>query len=144
MSAAGKRCDSVSTASCAAGAATSAPARIMLRTASSTLMSMTACAISSSDATRCPRAASDRSAGKRSSANSACLECAIAAKRASSREPVAKPVGKPDAANPHVRFDERGRETEPLAMPHRHRALPRLYKNLDLHRVDVELIHRAG
>ncbi len=24
-------------------------------------------------------------------------------------------VGKPDAANPHVRFDERGRETEPLA-----------------------------
>jgi hypothetical protein len=27
-----------------------------------------------------------------------------------------KPVGKPDAGNPHVRFDERGRETEPLAM----------------------------
>ena len=25
------------------------------------------------------------------------------------------PVGKPDAVNPHVRFDERGRETEPLA-----------------------------
>jgi hypothetical protein len=24
-------------------------------------------------------------------------------------------IGKPDAANPHVRFDERGRETEPLA-----------------------------
>ena len=23
-----------------------------------------------------------------------------------------KPVGKPDAGNPHVRFDERGRETE--------------------------------
>jgi hypothetical protein len=22
-----------------------------------------------------------------------------------------KPVGKPDAGNPHVRFDERGRET---------------------------------
>ena len=36
-------------------------------------------------------------------------------------------VGKPDAANPHVRFDERGRETEPLAKPQRHRALPRLY-----------------
>ena len=35
-------------------------------------------------------------------------------------------VGKPDAANPHVRFDERGRETEPLAKPQRHRALPRL------------------
>ena len=27
-----------------------------------------------------------------------------------------KSVGKPDAGNPHVRFDERGRETEPLAM----------------------------
>ena len=24
-----------------------------------------------------------------------------------------KPVGKPDAGNPHVRFDERGGETEP-------------------------------
>jgi hypothetical protein len=33
-----------------------------------------------------------------------------------------KPVGKPDAGNPHVRFDERGRETE-----HRYRARPRLY-----------------
>jgi RNA-directed DNA polymerase len=32
-----------------------------------------------------------------------------------------KPVGKPDAGNPHVRFDERGRETE-----HSHRARPRL------------------
>jgi len=43
------------------------------------------------------------------------------------RVPTTKSVGKPDAANPHVRFDERGRETEPLAMPQRHRALPRLY-----------------
>ena len=25
-----------------------------------------------------------------------------------------KPVGEPDAGNPHVRFDERGWETEPL------------------------------
>jgi len=33
-----------------------------------------------------------------------------------------KPVGEPDAGNPHVRFDERGRETE-----HRYRARPRLY-----------------
>ena len=31
------------------------------------------------------------------------------------REPDMKSVGKPDAGNPHVRFDERGRETEPLA-----------------------------
>ena len=28
------------------------------------------------------------------------------------REPDVKPVGEPDAANPHVRFDERGVETE--------------------------------
>jgi len=34
-----------------------------------------------------------------------------------------KPVGKPDAGNPHVRFDERGRETG-----HCHRARPRLYR----------------
>ena len=31
------------------------------------------------------------------------------------RVPTTKSVGKLDAANPHVRFDERGRETEPLA-----------------------------
>ncbi len=28
------------------------------------------------------------------------------------REPDVKPVGEPDAAKPHVRFDERGVETE--------------------------------
>jgi hypothetical protein len=33
-----------------------------------------------------------------------------------------KSVGKPDAGKPHVRFDERGRETG-----HRYRARPRLY-----------------
>jgi hypothetical protein len=38
-----------------------------------------------------------------------------------------KSVGKPDALVGHVRFDERGRETEPLAKPQRRRALPRLY-----------------
>jgi hypothetical protein len=36
------------------------------------------------------------------------------------------PVGKPDAGNPHVRFDERGRETGRC-----HRARPRLYVRLD-------------
>src|SRR5512142_1705633 len=36
-----------------------------------------------------------------------------------------KPVGKPDAGNPHVRFDERGRETGPRSASTR--ALPRLY-----------------
>ena len=44
-----------------------------------------------------------------------------------------KLVGKPDAENPHVRFDERGGETEPLAEPQRHRAPPRLY----IHQSDV-------
>jgi hypothetical protein len=34
-----------------------------------------------------------------------------------------KPVGKPDAVAPHVRFDERGWETELMS----HRAHPRLY-----------------
>ena len=38
-----------------------------------------------------------------------------------------KPVGKPDAGNPHVRFDERGGETEHISA--RHRALPRLYSS---------------
>jgi len=37
-----------------------------------------------------------------------------------------KPVGKPDAGNPHVRFDERGGETG-LRQPLKHRASPRLY-----------------
>ena len=34
-----------------------------------------------------------------------------------------KPVGKPDAVVPQVRFDEQGREAEPSC----HRARPRLY-----------------
>jgi hypothetical protein len=41
-----------------------------------------------------------------------------------------KPVGKPDAGNLHVRFDERGGETERGLT--RHRALPRLYFSLSL------------
>jgi hypothetical protein len=40
-----------------------------------------------------------------------CRDCATADGQASCREPVTKPVGKPDAGNPHVRFDERGGET---------------------------------
>ena len=36
-----------------------------------------------------------------------------------------KPVGKPDAGNLHVRFDERGEETERVST--RHRASSRLY-----------------
>ena len=37
-----------------------------------------------------------------------------------------KSVGKPDAGNPHVRFDERGVETDD-GQPALHRATPRLY-----------------
>jgi hypothetical protein len=48
----------------------------------------------------------------------------------SCRAPAVKPVGKPDAGNRHVRFDERGEETErwfPVGTPS-HRASPRLYQ----------------
>src|SRR4029450_13021467 len=38
-----------------------------------------------------------------------------------------KPVGEPDAGNLHVRFDERGGETERWPMAPSHRASPRLY-----------------
>ena len=38
-----------------------------------------------------------------------------------------KPVGEPDAGNLHVRFDERGRETERLPYGSSYRARPRLY-----------------
>ena len=37
--------------------------------------------------------------------------------RSRRRGPAVKSVGKPDAGNPHVRFDERGRETGRLAKP---------------------------
>ena len=40
-----------------------------------------------------------------------------------------KPVGKPDAGNPHVRFDERGWETGDCQQAS-HRARPRLYQPL--------------
>src|SRR5471032_1040894 len=72
---------------------------------------MTACVTFSSDATRCLREASGRSASKRCSAVLVCRDCDTCDGKASCREPVAKPVGKPDAGNPHVRFDERGGET---------------------------------
>jgi hypothetical protein len=40
---------------------------------------------------------------------------------------IVKPVGEPDAGNPHVRFDERGWETErPLLPPRPASTLPRI------------------
>ena len=54
----------------------------------------------------------------RCSARLVCCARACAAERAPCREPVTKPVGEPDAGNPHVRFDERGGETDcSLAAP---------------------------
>ena len=40
---------------------------------------------------------------------------------------VKKSVGKPDAGNPHVRFDERGTETRRTLLWFCTRAVPRLY-----------------
>ena len=72
---------------------------------------ITASVTSSSDATRCLREASGCSRWRQCSARSVCHDCAIADDKASCLEPNMKPVGKPDAGNPHVRFDERGGET---------------------------------
>ena len=48
-----------------------------------------------------------------------------------------KSVGKPDAGNPHVRFDERGTGNGAIGHASSHRALPRLYK---LRRAGVEAV----
>jgi hypothetical protein len=47
-----------------------------------------------------------------------------------------KPVGEPDAGNLHVRFDERGVETERWPMAPSHRASPRLYPYKIVHYVE--------
>src|ERR1022692_2891408 len=72
---------------------------------------MTACVTFWSGATGCLREASGRSAWKRCSAILVCRDCDTYGETAPCREYVMKPVGKPDAGNPHVRFDERGGET---------------------------------
>src|SRR5450755_68120 len=73
---------------------------------------MTACVTFSPGATSCRRAALGTSARTRCSAPWACCSSASAAMLVPCREPATKPVGKPDAGNPHVRFDERGGETD--------------------------------
>src|SRR5450755_1075214 len=73
---------------------------------------MITCVTFSPGAKSCRRAAAGISAWMRCSAPWACYDPANAATRASCREPATKPVGKPDAGNPHVRFDERGGETD--------------------------------
>src|SRR5271157_1374152 len=49
------------------------------------------------------------------------------APKARRRGPAMKSVGKPDAGNPHVRFDERGTGNGAIGQASSHRALPRLY-----------------
>ena len=53
-----------------------------------------------------------------------------------------KPVGKPDAGNPHVRFDERGGETG-LRQRLKNRASPRLYKSAGIS-VPAEFISKRS
>ena len=97
---------------CAAGRATSATERGCRPIGRSTTTSMTAFATSCAGGTRCQGRGTRRfSRTIRSSENSACCvsdACILAAAVCLAM----KPVGKPDAGNPHVRFDERGEETE--------------------------------
>ena len=83
--------------------------------------------ISCGGVTRCNPAEPTASALKRCSAsweycNSAVFRWSLV------RESAVKPVGKPDAGNPHVRFDERGWETGRRSGVSA-RAHPRLYKS---------------
>src|ERR1700730_14588103 len=80
-----------------------------------TIMSMIACVISCADDTKRRGAAQRGFLVRTSTRNWGC--CAFVA---GAKGPdvclTMKPVGKPDAGNPHVRFDERGGETERCRM----------------------------
>src|ERR1700730_15070090 len=80
-----------------------------------TIMSMIACVISCANDTKRRGAAQRGFLARTSTRNWAC--CAFVA---GAKGPdvclTMKPVGKPDAGNPHVRFDERGGETERCRM----------------------------
>src|SRR4051794_3535916 len=71
---------------------------------------MSACGTSCDTATRWLRAALPDSRTRLCSGLWACCDCAMFT-WGRVREPLVKSVGKPDARNGHVRFDERGRET---------------------------------
>src|SRR3954470_19721342 len=71
---------------------------------------MSACETSCHTATRWLRAAQPDSRTRLCSGIWACCDCAMFT-WGRVREPLVKSVGKPDARNEHVRFDERGRET---------------------------------
>src|SRR5258708_8516572 len=104
-----------STVSCLGGRATSPMGRIGRHSGVSTTTSMSACAISSRDGTRL-----------RTWHKLVLLQrCLWGTGAAAPRTPTLvaravcltmKPVGEPYAGNPHVRFDERGWETERCRM----------------------------
>jgi hypothetical protein len=78
----------------------------------------------------CPRGAPDALQHKR--CRGSWEFCGFATySMALARESTMKPVGKPDAGNPHVRFDERGWETG-RRIGVSTRARPRLYHLVDL------------
>src|SRR6516164_4467047 len=85
--------------------------RAARRSAALTDTSMSACATSSPDGTRWQGAVHAGSHGMLSMANSVC--CVSNAYPCSPAVYLTvKPVGEPDAGDRHVRFDERGWETE--------------------------------
>ena len=97
-------------------------------TVASTNTSMSACATSSRDGTKCKGAALDRfSCDVMSIGELGVLRLERLPRVAAVVCLAVKPVGKPDAGNRHVRFDERGWETERWPMAPSHRAHPRLY-----------------
>src|SRR3954468_16597373 len=77
---------------------------------------MSACGTSCDTATRWLRAALPDSRTRLCSGIWACGDCAMFT-WGRVREPLVKSVGKPDARNGHVRFDERGRETAGCSYP---------------------------
>jgi hypothetical protein len=93
-----------------AGRHTSAMVRGRWRIGRLTITSTKACGISCGGATRCNRVAPAASAMKWCSASWAYSDFGDSTWDLV-RESTVKPVGKPDAGKPHVRFDERGRET---------------------------------
>jgi hypothetical protein len=121
----GQKCGIGSIRSCEAGPRIIATVPGCRRIGRSTTTSTKACGTSSGGDTRCNRAAPTASAMKWCSASWASSDFA-ACIWGHVRESTMKPVGKPDAGNRHVRFDERGWETG-RRFGVSARARPRLY-----------------
>src|ERR1017187_9406188 len=124
----GRRCGTGSIRFCEAGRRTSATGLGRRRIGRLTTTSIKAYGISCGGDTRCNRVARAASAMKWCSGSwesSGFVTCSWDLVR----ESTVKPVGKPDAGNRHVRFDERGRETG-RRFGVSARARPRLYQEL--------------